>query len=124
MTLHTYGNWYSNYKCPSCSSFYIPYNKKISCPKCSKQEEKENDFIKIASASLQFNLKKYNSYAPTAWYTGCFSDHVMNLLFGIFEGYREKKNEIPFVEFVKEWIDKTALPRFSGHTEGFGSIMK
>ena len=105
MTIHSNSNWYSNFQCPACAAFYIPYSKDINCPKCGKNEGKECDFIDLAVASLQHNLSHDKSYVPGGWWTGCFSDHVLQLLFNLFESFRVANSEHKsFDEFAKTWI--------------------
>jgi len=107
MTIHSYGEWYSNYQCPKCEAYYIPFSKEVSCPNCGDQQNKENDFIDLAVASLEFNMVEFQSYVPGAWYTGCYSDHVLSLVFDLFELHRtQNKDNVSFESFANKYIDE------------------
>lgn len=107
MTLHSNHNWYSEFNCPQCNALYVPYSKEVCCPKCGKCEEKDSDFIRLAISSIRFNRQEFQSYVPDAWYTGCFSDHILQLLFHIFEAYRlSQDSSVEFKSFVERWISK------------------
>lgn len=87
MTIHIN----SSHECASCGAFYIPYEEILPCPKCGKIEKEYFDFfIPLAVESLMFN-KKQGSFIPPMWYVGSFGDHVLHLLFPIFEAYESKK---------------------------------
>ena len=87
MTIHIN----SSHECASCGAFYIPYDEEVPCPKCGKIEGEDFDiFMPLAVESLLFN-KKQGSFIPPSWYVASFGDHVMHLLFPIFEAYESKK---------------------------------
>jgi hypothetical protein len=87
MTIHIN----NSHKCPSCDAFYIPYDEDVPCPKCGKIEKENFDFfMPLALESLMFN-KKQGSFIPPMWYVSSFGDHVLHLLFPIFEAYGAKK---------------------------------
>ena len=91
---------------PKCEACYIPYSKEITCPNCGNEENKECDFIDLAAKSLDFNMACFESYIPGAWYTGCYSDHILSLLFNIFEAYRtENEQNLDFAAFAKNSVD-------------------
>jgi len=103
MTLHLD---YSH-QCPECKAYFIPYKKDFKCPNCGKVSEITiPNFISEAVDSIQFNLSEHGSYQPPAWYVGSFGDHVMSLLFKIFEAKRISKRKISFDEFAKEYLSK------------------
>ncbi len=105
MTLHSHGNWYSTYQCSVCAAFYIPFAKEIHCPKCGKNEGKACDFIEVAGSSLHYNLAQYGSYVPDGWYIGCYSDHVLDLLFTLFQAFRVANPDgKSFEPFAHAWI--------------------
>ena len=101
MTIHIN----DSHKCPSCDAFYIPYDEEVPCPRCGKIEEFDFDlFIPIAVESLMFN-KEQGSFVPPMWYISSFGDHVMHLLFPIFEAYEaEKKGD--FRKFAEKHLSE------------------
>lgn len=102
MTFHiTY-----DHKCPECGAFYIPYNEEVKCPRCGKKEDETFGFIPKAIASLENNLLRYDSYIPGAWYVSSLADHILLLLFRVFEVYRNKETEKSFRQFSKELLEK------------------
>jgi hypothetical protein len=60
----------------------------LACPGCSQPAADSFDFLPQAVASLRFNLRQYGKYLPAAWYVGSLGDHVLQLLFVVFEGAR------------------------------------
>ena len=96
MTLHLA----YDHQCEKCGAHYIPYDKVVPCPKCGLVESNRFDYIKQAVDSLRFN-KYGGSYTPTAWYVGSLGDHILNLLFPLFDAYEE---ELPadFAAFAQE----------------------
>jgi len=104
MTIHSYGERYSNFQCPNCGAYYVPYAKHINCPKCGKNESRESEFIGLAVTSLRHNMKKWKSYMAKAWFKGCFSDHMLYLVFFVFEAFVQKGEKTEFENFVSEEI--------------------
>jgi len=86
MTLHIH----YDHECPKCEAFYIPYDDRIPCPNCGLIESERIDYIEQATNSMQFN-KADGRYTPGAWYVGSLGDHVLNLLFPLFDAYDEEK---------------------------------
>ena len=81
MTIHIN----NSHKCPSCDAFYVPYEENLPCPKCGKIEKQDFDiFMPLAVESLMFN-KKQGSFIPPMWIVESFGDHVLHLLFPVFE---------------------------------------
>jgi hypothetical protein len=74
------------HQCPQCAAFYIPYDQDVPCPKCGQVEEERFDYIPQAVASMQFNKKSGRSYTPGAWWVGSLGDHILSILFGLFDG--------------------------------------
>ncbi|HAM36734.1 MAG TPA: hypothetical protein DEB40_01500 [Elusimicrobia bacterium] len=85
MTLHVS----CGYQCLGCGAFYLPFAPGVLCPKCGKTGDQTIDFVPQAAQSLRFNLQSYGSYWPAAWYVGSLGDHVLKLLFMVFEGFRK-----------------------------------
>jgi hypothetical protein len=80
MTVH------DNYthQCPKCEAYYIPYDD-VPCPRCGLVETERYDFIPIALASVRWNIEMYGFYVPGAWFVGGLGDHLLLILFHIFE---------------------------------------
>lgn len=107
MTLHVV---YSH-ECPNCKAYYIPYDTDVPCPKCGTVEEERFDYIPQAAASMRYNMESYGSYTPGAWWVGSLGDHILRLMFGIFDAYKAEK-EKAFEQFLDqrlaqmEWGDQ------------------
>lgn len=101
MTLHI--NY--DHKCPKCDAYYIPYDKDVPCPRCGLVEEERFDYIPKAARSLIFNLDNYGSYAPQAWWVSSLADHVLLILFPVFEQFR-KSNRKDFDSFAAEILSR------------------
>ena len=101
MTLHVR----YNHQCGRCGAYYIPYDKDVPCPKCDLIEEERFNFIPQAVESIMYNLKSYGSYVPPAWWTGSLGDHILHLLFMIFERF-EMSRENDFDSFIKKELSK------------------
>ena len=85
MTLHVV----YDHKCGKCGAFYIPYDT-VPCPKCSTVEEERFDYIAQAAASMEYNKATCGQYTPLAWWVGSLGDHILHLLFGLFDGYERE----------------------------------
>lgn len=112
MTLHIY---YSH-ECPKCGAPYIPYDRDVPCPRCGLVEKERYDYIPEAADSLAFNLANYGSYSPLVWAVLSFGDHVLWLLFGVFERYSRSnwENFGPFAGRVlskMKWGDQSYLEK-------------
>ena len=109
MTLHV--NY--DHKCSECGALYIPYHAEIHCPKCGVIEEEYFDYIAKAAASLCFNRRE-GSYTPAAWYVGSLGDHILGILFRLFDAF-EEASSADFGSFAVEylarmdWGDQTYL---------------
>jgi hypothetical protein len=110
MTMHVV---YSH-ECPGCKAYYIPYDADVPCPRCGAVEEERFDYVPQAAASMRFNRENYGSYTPGAWWVGSLGDHVLRLLFGLFDAY-EGQPERPFAQYLDqrlaamEWGDQAYL---------------
>lgn len=106
MTLHTYGEWYSEFTCPQCNTLYLPYSREAACPACGRLEDRDSDFISTAISSIEKNLKDNDSYLPSAWNVGCFSDHILYLVFQVGSDYRIRQGEFKdFDSYVPEILE-------------------
>lgn len=88
MTLHvTY-----EHQCPKCAAYYIPYDEVVPCPQCGLIVKDRFDYIEQAAVSMRFN-KREGSYIPSipsAWLVGSLGDHILSLLFLIFDAYEDE----------------------------------
>lgn len=93
-----------NHQCPRCEAYYIPYDDDVPCPRCGLLEGERFDFIPQAVESMLFN-KAEGSYTPAAWWVGSLADHILRLLFPLFDAFDEEKPE-DFRAFATEWFDQ------------------
>ena len=84
MTLHVV---YS-YNCPQCDAHYIPYAADVVCPRCGSPSTETFDYIPQAAQSIAYNLGRYGTYIPPAWWVGSLGDHILHTLFPVFETFR------------------------------------
>lgn len=111
MTLHVV---YS-YNCPECDANYIPYAAGVVCPRCGSDATETFDYIPQAAESINYNLALYGSYMPIAWWVGSLGDHILHILFPIFEDFRLQNATTDFSEFASiqldaaDWGDQTYL---------------
>jgi hypothetical protein len=96
MTLHVY---YSH-QCTACEAHYIPYDQDVPCPQCGLIKPERFDFIPRALQSMEFNLKQFGSYMPPAWWVGSLGDHVLHLLFRIFDAHADWTEPSDFEGFL------------------------
>jgi len=99
MTMHVV---YSH-ECPSCKAYYIPYDADVPCPRCGLVEEERFDYIPQAAASMRVNKNSGGSYTPGAWWVGSLGDHILRLLFGIFDAYEAQKGHV-FEQFLEQLL--------------------
>lgn len=122
-----------NYECMKCKANYIPYSEEICCPSCGYKGQKTFDYIGEAVESLKFN-KADGSYKPGAWLTTSFGDHILSILFPIFDGFdklstndynqfslyaKEKLDKMDWtsVEYLKEHVHQIAVLIYKGLME-------
>jgi hypothetical protein len=98
MTLHIV----YNHQCAKCSAFYIPFDDDVPCPNCGEVEEERFDFISRAAGSLRYNMKMGGSYMPAAWWVGSLGDHILYVVFQLFERYRHEGEGIAFAVFADD----------------------
>lgn len=96
MTLHVP----CDHACAGCGALFIPYAEGAACPKCGRAADRFVDFIPQAAASLRRNLGAEGGYLPRAWYVGSLGDHVLKLLFIVFEGFRTSAGAAPFEAYL------------------------
>ena len=88
MTLHSK----VDYKCKFCETAFVPIPESPHCPKCKRKSRKVfPNFVRETLGSTLFNLSKYHSVFPPAWYTGTIGDYY----------YR---NAFAFLSFVCEEV--------------------
>lgn len=85
MTLHLH----MKHTCSKCETHYIPYNSKITCPKCGDKPEMEDypEFIDGICESFLFNLKQDGKFSAMCWATMDQSDEFQMFLFGVFDSW-------------------------------------
>ncbi len=111
MTLHVV---YSH-ECSECHAYYIPYDADVPCPKCGQVEGERFDYIPQAVESMKYNKDCGGSYTPGAWWVGSLGDHVLHVLFGVFDAYEAQRGDVPFEKFVHstlhhmQWGDQEYL---------------
>ncbi len=96
MTMHVV---YSH-ECENCKAFYIPYDPDVPCPRCGQVEEERFDYIPQAAASMRVNQMSGGSYTPGAWWVGSLGDHILLLLFGVFDAYEAEPERPAFEQFL------------------------
>lgn len=92
-----------DHECPGCGACFIPFEAGLPCPRCGRAAAEAFDFMPQAVASLRFNLDAAGSFLPRAWYVGSLGDHVLKLLFIVFEGFRGRDaaaREEPFDAYL------------------------
>src|ERR1700732_5404702 len=87
--------------CSQCAAYYIPFDKDVPCPRCGLVEQERYDFISTAVCSVRWNIQMYGSYVPGAWFVGGLGDHLLLILFYIFERW-SKHLERGFAAAVEE----------------------
>jgi hypothetical protein len=101
MTLHVV----YTHQCASCEAYYIPYDR-VGCPRCGTVEEERFDYIPQAAESLRYNKEGGGSYTPGAWWVGSLGDHILHLLFGLFDGYDASGGKEPFADYLTEHLGR------------------
>src|SRR5271165_439406 len=89
------------HECPQCAAYYIPFDEAVPCPRCGLVEQERYDFIPIAVSSVRWNIEMYGSYVPGAWFVGGLGDHLLLIVFYIFERC-SKQPERGFAAAVEE----------------------
>ncbi len=96
MTLHVV---YS-YSCPQCEAHYIPYTAEVVCPRCGAASTETFDYIPQAAQSIAYNLERYGTYIPPAWWVGSLGDYILSVMFPVFERFRVQTATTDFSEFA------------------------
>ncbi len=100
MTLHVV----YDHACEHCGAFYIPYDREVPCPNCGAVEEERFDYIPQAVQSLRFNKRRGGTYMPPAWWVGSLGDHILRLLFSLFDAYESREANEGFAEFAASYL--------------------
>ena len=104
-----------SHACSGCEAFYIPYDTDVPCPRCGLVEAERFDYIPQAVASMEFNMRSYGRYTPGAWWVGSLGDHLLHLLFCVFDAYEAQRGQLPFEAYLDddlnrmEWGDQQYL---------------
>jgi hypothetical protein len=105
-----------SHECETCKAYYIPYDTDVPCPRCGKVEIERFDYIPQAAASMRVNKSSSGTYTPGAWWVGSLGDHILMLLFGIFDAYEaQQQGGAPFEQFLEQrlaqmqWGDQAYL---------------
>ena len=101
MTLHVV----VNHECDQCGAYFLPYDEDVSCPRCQSPAKKIIPYIERAAESLAFNKQKYGQYTPMGWWVGSLGDHILSVLFGLFDSY-EKSAEAEFGKFSEQYLSE------------------
>ena len=96
MTMHV--NY--SHECSGCNAYYIPYDTNVPCPRCGLVERERFDYIPLAAASMRVNKQADGSYTPGAWWVGSLGDHILQLLFGLFDGYEAQGGQDGFEPYL------------------------
>jgi hypothetical protein len=96
-----------SHECPNCKAYYIPYDADVPCPRCGQLEEERFDYIPEAAASMQVNKMNGGSYTPGAWWVGSLGDHILMLLFGLFDAYEAQQGQAGFEQFLDQQFAQT-----------------
>jgi hypothetical protein len=99
MTLHVV----YTHQCASCEAYYIPYDQ-VPCPRCGTVEEERFDYIPQAVDSMQYNKEGGGHYTPGAWWVGSLGDHILSVLFGLFDGYDSSGTTQSFHDYLVEQL--------------------
>src|SRR5262249_14641673 len=100
------------HECGGCGAYYIPYDADVPCPRCGLVERERFDYIPQAAASMRYNKEWRGKYMPGAWWIGSLGDHILHVLFGLFDDYEAQQEDIAFESFVdgaladREWGDQ------------------
>jgi len=97
MTVHDH----YTHECPQCAAYYIPFDEDVPCPRCSLVEKDRHDFVPLAVASVRWNIDMYGSYVPGAWFVGGLGDHLLLIVFHIFQRW-SKQQEQAFAAAIEE----------------------
>jgi hypothetical protein len=102
MTMHVV---YSH-ECPTCKAFYIPYDSDVPCPRCGAVEKERFDYIPQAVDSMRINKQMGGTYTPGAWWIGSLGDHILSVLFGLFDGYKAQEGQMAFEPFIENALER------------------
>lgn len=101
MTLHVV----YTHQCAACQAFYIPHDD-VPCPRCGVFEEERFDYIPQAASSMRYNRDSYGAYTPPAWWVGSLGDHILSVLFGLFDGYEPVATSEDFETYLSDQLGR------------------
>jgi hypothetical protein len=64
---------------------------------------------------MQVNKESGGTYTPGAWWVGSLGDHILSMLFGLFDAYEAQQGQVAFEPFVDaalggmQWGDQDYL---------------
>ena len=93
-----------DHNCGECGAHYIPFDKGIVCPKCGLDESETFDYIPQAVESMKLN-KLDGKYMPGAWWVGSLGDHVLKIMFNLFDEFELEKNK-DFTTFSRNYLSQ------------------
>jgi hypothetical protein len=99
MTMHVV---YDN-QCKDCGGHYIPFDVNTSCPNCGMVGVEQFDYISQAVASMRVN-KLEGSYMPGAWWVGSLGDHILHIMFNLFDEYENNGQDKDFATFAGAFL--------------------
>ena len=102
-----------SHECGRCDAYYIPYDTDVPCPRCGLVEAERFDYIPQAAGSMRVN-RGLGSYMPGAWWVGSLGDHILLLLFKVFDGYEAQAGELAFEPYLDD-----ALQRIQWEDQGY-----
>jgi hypothetical protein len=95
-----------SHECSGCKAYYIPYDTEVPCPRCGLVEARRFDYIPQAAASMELNKEEGGSYTPPAWWIGSLGDHLLSLLFDLFDAYEAQRGQLAFEAFLDDALGR------------------
>ena len=109
-----------SHRCPRCEAHYIPYDQDVACPRCGLLESGRYDFIPQALSSMVYNKQTGGQYTPEVWWVGSLGDHILNVLFGLFDAFEQSLSG-SFEQFARRYLASMHWGEqgyLRGHIEG------
>jgi len=87
-----------NYRCPRCTSIFLPYKIGMQCPNCGMAIEDADteeylDTVDRIAGSMKIHKMEHGMYFPGAWLTSNIMDHVQGIIYQIFDAMETTKPE-------------------------------
>jgi hypothetical protein len=101
MTRHIY----YDHQCPACGAHFVPYETGVACPRCAKPSDQVFDFVTPAIDSMLANKKKLGRYVPRGWYINGIADHVLHILFYLFDEHEADQPDRDIAAFAAEYLE-------------------